>query len=667
MFANKQSPFRDARLAIACALLALLALAIYICFYDLNSPSIGFRDERTHIQAVQEMRTSGQWWLPTVDGSPYFHKPPFKMWLSFIPVALLGESAFSYRFLDALCGLLTVILTFALAYRLWRSVGAALLSGAAVLGCSSYIFNHGVRTAVQDSMLVFLSTAALSLSWSAAEILKSPAALDRQRLYRLAVAIGLCVGFAALTKNVVGFMPLLILAAFALLDGTLRRLCTEAKGPLTVLLGLSLFIPSCFYVPHCLFTERACSVMFGQEVVDRATQGFHNQSNYLFYLIRVFIDRAAVPPELLAIALAWALLAWVRTRSSRQLFLLCWIAIPFAFFTAAPSRLTWYVAPTFPAMAVLIGGSVAAAWQRLPELWEERPLRRLLAPLLCIFIGLAPLSLARNLLEVSAKLHSLNPRIAMDLLVEDLLAQQKKRPTQSGILRLGAPLCALHERAYCNMIAARSVESYSVEEFVEQLRTGRFGFAFIDSSFFEQIAERAPFKGYSFLAPIYDRNKWLVALNYVDGEPIRSFTKTKQLIDFGGAPIHGVYGWGDSSGSDVKPTFQYLEGSKAAMVLKGDHALKRLGSTLKINLRHDLPKGTLFVVRLNEQEVGRFALGRSDYTSYDLTIAPGSWTAEGNILTFSLEPTAGAATSPLQQPRKLALNFLSISLPEPVH
>ncbi len=648
--------------AITGALILLFSLAIYICFTDLNSPSIGFRDERTHIQAVQEMRASGNWWLPTVDGSPYFHKPPFKMWLSFVPVALFGESAFSYRFIDALCGVGTALLAFALALRIWRAPFAALLAGLAVLGCSSYIFNHGVRTAVQDSMLIFLSTAALTLAWRAIELLTGDAPLNRRQFYRLAVAIGVCVGCAGLTKNIVGFMPIVILACCATLTGTLPRLLREAKGPLALLVGLALFIPSCFYVPHCLFTERACSIMFGQEVVDRATEGFHNQSDYLFYLTRLIQDRAAVPPELLVIALVWGALVAKMHRSPAHIFLLCWIVIPIVAFTIAPSRLTWYIAPTFPAMAVLIAGAFTDAVRKIRPLIQRGPVSRIAAALLSAFVVFTPLAVSEHLLVVVNKLHSLKPRIPLDLLVNDILELQNQNSSRGDILRLGAPLCALPERAYCNMLLARSVESYSVEEFAKQLETGRFGFAFIDSSFFEQLAMRTPLKGYRFLPPLYDRTKWLVALNFLDqGAP--SFVETKRLIDFGSTRIEGVYGWGDRSGGETKPTFQYIEGARAAMLLAGDPGLKRLGSTIKLNLRHDLPKGTVLTVRLNEREVGKIVLAKSDYTTFDLTVPPGVWTAERNVMSFTLTDEQGAEIA--EQSRKLALNFISIAIPTP--
>lgn len=649
----------DAALGFGGALLLLVALATYICFFELNTPSIGFRDERTHIQAVQEMRASGNWWLPTVDGSPYFHKPPFKMWLSFLPVAAFGESAFSYRFIDALCGVGTALLTFLLAYRLWGSTFAAFLAGSAVLGCSSYIFNHGVRTAVQDSMLIFLSTAALSLSWRAVELLTTTAPLDRKRMYRLAVAIGLCIGCAGLTKNIIGFMPLAVLALCALLTGTLQRLLKEAKGPLLLLLAISFFIPSCFYVPHCLFTERACSIMFGQEVVDRATQGFHNQSDYLFYFTRVVKDRAAVPPELLALALVWSMVIAARWRDASQIFLLCWIVLPTVFFTLTPSRLTWYIAPTFPAMAILIAGAFAAAWRTLRTSGPSR-FARIGSVFLGLYLLVAPLSIGLSVGSVVQKLQHLTPRIPLDLLVSDILKAPREKP---GILRLGAPLCGLPERAYCNMIAAHNQESYSVDEFVTQMRSGKFGFAFIDSSFFAEVAARAPFKGYRFLAPLYDRTKWLVVLNYHESYAPPSFRETKRLIDFGSGTIEGIYGWGDRSGSDVKPTFQYLDGNRAAMLVEGDPGLKRLGALLKLNLRHDLPKGTQLIVRLNEVEIGRAALGRSDYTTYEFTTPPGSWHADKNTLSFSLLSEQGEALP--EQSRKLALNFLSILLAAP--
>ena len=126
----------------AFALLSTLLLASFICFYKLDSHPFKPSDESLHVKATQHMFHSGDLWTPVVDGEPYFRKPPFKMWLSLIPVAVLGESNLSYRFIDAAAGVATAMLTCAAGYWLLGSWFAGWVAAVALLGCRYFVLYH---------------------------------------------------------------------------------------------------------------------------------------------------------------------------------------------------------------------------------------------------------------------------------------------------------------------------------------------------------------------------------------------------------------------------------------------------------------------------------------------------------------------------------------------
>jgi hypothetical protein len=56
-----------------------------------------------------------------------------------------------------------------------------------------------------------------------------------------------------------------------------------------------------------------------------------------------------------------------RQRDAGAVLLIVWIVLPFAFFNLVHARLSWYLVPTYPAIAILIGGFVTFALPRWPR------------------------------------------------------------------------------------------------------------------------------------------------------------------------------------------------------------------------------------------------------------------------------------------------------------
>ncbi len=54
-------------------------------------------DEGRYAGVAWEMVRSGQWLTPTLDGLPYFHKPPLFYWLTAISIEVFGPTEWSVR------------------------------------------------------------------------------------------------------------------------------------------------------------------------------------------------------------------------------------------------------------------------------------------------------------------------------------------------------------------------------------------------------------------------------------------------------------------------------------------------------------------------------------------------------------------------------------------
>jgi 4-amino-4-deoxy-L-arabinose transferase-like glycosyltransferase len=278
---------------------AVLALALGFFLYNLQYQSISPNsDEVIHIRVTQEMFHSGMWWLPTHGGGPYFNKPPLKMWLSLLPLRIFGENNLSYRFVDICAGLGLLLATMVLGAKLYRSSLVGPIAALLLLACKPLVIGaHGIRSGTQDALLLFLlALAALSL-WRIIAKANSGAVS-----FWALVMLGVLSGLAILVKSAAGVLPLLVAGPWLLA----RR---ETRGFRQLLaVGVpALLLPALYLLPHCLFTAGACRRFFVSEVLHRVTEGFHNRSDWSYYLRAIFRDGVIGTGLLASLAVGYAL------------------------------------------------------------------------------------------------------------------------------------------------------------------------------------------------------------------------------------------------------------------------------------------------------------------------------------------------------------------------
>ena len=81
-------------------------------------------DETRYITVAWEMWQSGDYWVPTLNGELYSHKPPLYFWFMNLGWAIFGVSETWARLVAPLFGLGTLWLTAKLARELWPDVSA---------------------------------------------------------------------------------------------------------------------------------------------------------------------------------------------------------------------------------------------------------------------------------------------------------------------------------------------------------------------------------------------------------------------------------------------------------------------------------------------------------------------------------------------------------------
>jgi 4-amino-4-deoxy-L-arabinose transferase-like glycosyltransferase len=306
------------------------------------------RDEPRFAEASREMRQSGDFIIPRVNGAYRFDKPPLIYWCQVASSSIFGESDFSVRFPSAVFAAATVVLIAAWAAQLYGpSVG--FWSGL-VFGTCLQIFIHG-RAAVADLPMIFFFTAATWVAW-----LRS----QGQRSWLLWGAFYVASALGFLAKGPVAFLPILGLILFHVWTQTpihLRLL------PITAGCLLLLILIGLWGVPALILTRgEFFQVGIGKHVVMRSvaplqSHGASGFGGYLlflpFYLVTLFFS-----------LFPWSLFLPATFRRLRigldtfERYALCGIGCVFAVFTLLQTKLPHYILPAFPLIAILVGRTI---------------------------------------------------------------------------------------------------------------------------------------------------------------------------------------------------------------------------------------------------------------------------------------------------------------------
>jgi 4-amino-4-deoxy-L-arabinose transferase-like glycosyltransferase len=407
----------------------VLAGAIFALLMALASrTTLWDRDEPRFAQATVEMIASGDYLVPTFNGSLRPDKPILAYWWMALPMRLLGPSAVAARLGSAAAMAIAALLTFAAARRLLPA-GAGPWA-MAVLAATPLAVVEG-QAATADALLLAAVTGALAcfaaaltghgrrlwpwlglgLALGLAQLAKGPVGLAvpglgiattlvilgrRTRPARAAVDAAADTGAAA--RREAAAVEQEATAAAATLEAEAVPIGRYAmRAVLAALLGVAIFCA--WGVPANLATGgELARVGIGKHVVGRALGAMEGHGGGAWHGWRGWVSGL---PFYLAVAWVgfapWVL--WLPAAASATLggrlggergraLLIGWVVPTFALMTLVATRLPHYVLPAWPALALAVGGTLEA--ERRGELAPRdlRWLRRgawLLGPL----VGLA--------------------------------------------------------------------------------------------------------------------------------------------------------------------------------------------------------------------------------------------------------------------------------------
>ncbi len=316
-------------------------------------------DEGRYVGVAWEMLRSGDWLTPTLDGLPYFHKPPLFYWITAGSLSIFGLNEWAARaapLLGATLGALSIYLFM----RRWSDAGTARTTLIALL--AQPLFVIGGQFANLDMLVAGCITATITLLAHAA--LSLQAGLPHRQALVAAYAFA---ALGILAKGLIGFViPGLVIVAWLLLRRQWRVVLALLSVP-GALVFLLLAAPW-FVAMQLRFPDFLDYFFFVQQVKRFAAGGFNNVQPLWFYpAVLVVFSLPCVP----WLARLFKRSYWLSDeRGAVRLLMLVWVLTVMVFFSLPKSKLLGYILPAVPALAVLM--AEAYRTQLIPSLRSRR-------------------------------------------------------------------------------------------------------------------------------------------------------------------------------------------------------------------------------------------------------------------------------------------------------
>ena len=353
-------PASAARSNAAVAACILLWLAATAWMRPLMLP-----DEGRYVGVAWEMLRSGDWLTPTLNGLPFFHKPPLFYWITAASMSVLGLNEGAARAAPLLGASLGAFALYLFVQRWWGR-RAARLTLVALL--AQPLFYVGGQFANLDMLVAGCITATIVALAHAA------LCVEHGLHYKRALAVGYALSAAGvLAKGLIGFViPALVVAAWLLARRRWRVLLA-----LTWLPGALLF--AVLVLPWLLAMEARYADFTHYFIVVQhfkrfAAGGFNNVQPFWFYPAVLALFSLPFLPFLpfLRLRRGVAIRAYLghAERGPLRALLWLWVLVVVLFFSIPQSKLVGYVLPAVPALAALMADGLLTIEQR--SAWVRR-------------------------------------------------------------------------------------------------------------------------------------------------------------------------------------------------------------------------------------------------------------------------------------------------------
>lgn len=341
------------RIVAVFAVIAAVATAAY--FWRLGVSSIANADEGVHALVTRQMRESGDWLTLQIRDRDYFRKPPLSFWVRGVTHNVFGENELTTRLPSAVAGVATTLLLAYWAW-LWTKRWSTVLAVGVMFPLLPITFVHTFRTGETDGSLLFLLTLSAFLLWRSV-----------QRPW-LVVGAAATIGLSFMTKSVAaGVVP--IGFAVALL---LTKQWPYQLKHVTTALAAFLIVALPWHIQQLvLYGRKFWDEYIGFHIVQRVEERLHvtpKTHGPFWYLTAV--QSGMFPWSWLLVPSIAAAIARARqqvTHRFTEIFLVSWGVGTVVLFSLAATKLAWYIAPAYPALALLIARFITEPFSNQPR------------------------------------------------------------------------------------------------------------------------------------------------------------------------------------------------------------------------------------------------------------------------------------------------------------
>lgn len=307
--------------------LSLIVLTIFgiALFFNLGKNYLYDWDESIYSQLGVEMRQTSHFLTPSWNGDLWLEKPPMVAWVTAIGQTLVPNLEYGSRLFMPVFTILTLYAVYQIGTIL--SGPTAGVAAMAILGYFNLFLGRGVSVNTDGMLLA-------AITWTVLLALKNSSPWK----------VALAIAFAIMVKGPAGILAILI---------TLPIIILKSKSYIlhTLYFTLIFTLPwhlyqlfangSSFYTPYLL-----------EQVLRRATVPieFHLESRW-FYFLQLYRD--------LGLGVLLTSMVGFIFLKRKTLIYGWWLLLPLVLFTLAKTRLSWYILPVYPALALLIGHAIS--------------------------------------------------------------------------------------------------------------------------------------------------------------------------------------------------------------------------------------------------------------------------------------------------------------------
>ena len=329
--------------------LALAAVHGLLTLPNLDAASLWDMDEGVNAECAREMMEAGTWVVPTFNWELRTAKPVFLYWVQRLSFEAFGVSEWSARLPAVLFGLGSVLLTYELGRRMFDAA-TGLLAG--IVLASAIQFCALSQAATPDAPLIFFTVLTFYLFWVGHE------AGGRGWWVPTAAAAGL----GALTKGPVAVgLPGLVVIIYFLWNREWRRIL-DRRLVWGALAFLAVAGPWYGFVASETRGEWA-GKFFTDENLSRFAAAKEGHAGPPVYYLGAILVLFAPWSSMIGLTL-WYGVKGARKSPSIAIdglspavrahrFLVCWFTLYLVFFSVAATKLPNYIAPLYPALALL--------------------------------------------------------------------------------------------------------------------------------------------------------------------------------------------------------------------------------------------------------------------------------------------------------------------------